>query len=193
MCVAACTFNPPEAAGPADAPADAPPEAQCADGDSDGDGLCNGADDWPCGVKPAAPAQPMMMDAATSRTWNAFNIDIGDNRRVVRAAGQEFPADFRWGGTVVCGSGRCPIQMEIGYSEKRTGCLLMGAVDASPNPIQIGAYRLDRNLRAPALPGVYELRLNMGYGGSAACASGQSWFDADPGPESTIAFVCVPP
>lgn len=182
MLVGACAFNPPSSGGPVDAST----EAECAD--TDGDGVCNEADDWPCGAKPEDPGEGMR-DESGDREWTAYLVVIGERRRVVKAAGEEFRTDFGWTVEVNCGGpSGCMAFLEYGFGATRSGCV-RGSMIPSDRPT--GAYTRDFDMRAPMTPGVHELRLNAAR--IDTCGDSDLWFGGDPGPESTIAFVCVPP
>lgn len=192
--LAACSFSGPEGGGgtgdgpPADTGGngggDGPP---CADDDQDT--VCNALDDWPCGAKPDDPGDQMGGDDVFGgRWWGARNIAIGDARRVVAMPNQEFDLDFTWSLTIVCGfyPAQCDGQLEIGHDGTRTGCLFDGNVTST----MASSGDANTTYRAPAMPGVYEIRLNAGR--RSSCGS-NGWFDGDPGSGSTIAILCVPP
>jgi hypothetical protein len=209
---AGCTFDPPSGGSPdpgapdGGLPDGAIPDAPCAD--DDGDTICNAADrcatgddrldadqdqipdacdDWPCGARPDDPGDPML-DGAPGRGWSAALISIGQARRLVASPGESFSAVFAWTMFVDCGvPAACPAQLEVGYGAQRTGCVAELAV--ASGTATTGAF--GGSLRAPAAPGPYELRLNAAR--NAACGTGDAWFGGDPGPESTIAYVCVRP
>src|SRR5712672_121589 len=48
---------------------DAPP---CPD--DDGDGVCNAVDDWPCGAKPSAAANPFTMSGNSGQTVTTITL-----------------------------------------------------------------------------------------------------------------------
>jgi hypothetical protein len=212
MLLAACSFSSPEVA-PGDGPpgdgggsgSDAPPA--CADGDADGDTVCNaadkcpgqddradadsdgnpdGCDDWPCGVKPDDPGSNMTDgDLGSGRGWGATNIQIGTMRRLVAAPGAAFAARFDWWVLLNCAGSTCPAQIEFGYGSTRSGCIFEGTVD----DFDTFDSSFDMPLTAPPTPGVHELRLNAGR--NAECGTGTTWYGGDPGESSTIAILCV--
>lgn len=187
MLVGACAYERPSDVLPSDAtPLDTTPlDAMCDDGDSDGDGVCNGADDWPCGSKPEDPGD-QMSDSNADRQWSADAILIGTERRLVVEAGSMFPTKYRWGLTINCGGPpQCMAYLEIGYGDTRFGCVRGGAIMSS-TPTNVVE---DRIMGAPSTPGAYELRLNAAR--IDTCGTDGLWFGGDPGPESTIAHVCV--
>ena len=154
--------------------------------DVDGDSVPDGCDDWPCGLKPDDPGDPMA-DTSIGRAWGAENIDVGNSRRVVVAPGAQFSAELDWGLFVVCPSGQqmCRAQVEFGYGPARTGCFFDGDV---PDQQITGQRNVQLQLTAPPTPGVYELRLNAGR--RSSCGT-NPWYNGDPGGDSTIAIVCV--
>lgn len=155
--------------------------------DVDGDEIVDGCDDWPCGVKPNAPGEQMSDSGSEGRSWAATFINIGDNRRAVVTAGQPFNARFQWGLLIDCGAGQssCRAQVEVGYGTTRSSCIFD---DNVPEKTFI-SLNFNGQLTAPATPGVHELRLNAGR--ATACGTGTSWYGGDPGPDSTIAILCV--
>lgn len=214
LLLGACSFSSPGSSGE---PADAPPgdglptgdAGPCADDDgdtvcntadkcpghddrldADQDGVPDGCDDWPCGAKPADPGNSMADSDPDGRSWTAAFINIGNAHRVVAGAGQQYSAGFGWGIRVRCPGGQnpCKAQAEIGYGATRTGCLYDGNV--SDDRLFVQAF--NGQLTAPSAPGVYELRLAAGLRSSCG-DSQQPWYAGDPGPESTIAILCVAP
>jgi hypothetical protein len=156
--------------------------------DADGDGVPDDCDDWPCGAKPADPGDPMGDSSSDGRGWSAAGINIGMSRRVVVPAGQQYSAQFGWGMIISCfQQSFCRAQIELGYGATRAGCIYDNFVEAGR--LITGGY--NGQLTAPAVPGVYELRLNVGR--SSSCGSGTSWYGGDPGGDSTIAVLCVRP
>ncbi len=210
LVAAGCSFSSPEIGEPGDTPDGAGggggPDGTPPCADDDGDTVCNtldkcaasddrldidadgspdGCDDWPCGLKPGDPGDPMS-DSEDGRSWSAAFISIGNSRRVVAAPGQPFNVDFRWLILVNCGEqNSCRAQLEYGYGSNRVGCLF----DDDVNDGQPTAAQYDDPLVAPATAGIYELRLNAGR--RSSCGTGQSWFDETPGSDSTIAILCV--
>lgn len=182
---AACAYERPSDVPVPDAP---PTDALCGDGDGDGDGICNNADDWPCGSKPDNLADEMI-DSNGDRSWGADSIVIGDQQRVVVAANGMFPSAFRWNLKVNCGGpAQCFAFLEIGYGATRIGCVRGGIALSNDATI---IFENNYEVRAPATPGLYELRLNAAR--QDDCGDDGLWFGGDPGPESTIAHVCVSP
>jgi hypothetical protein len=216
LLLGACSFSSPGGSGePADAPAgDGPPPGDADAGacaDDDGDTVCNtvdrcpghddrldadqdgvpdGCDDWPCGAKPADPGDPMADSNPDGRSWTATPISIGNARRVVAAAGQQYSAAFGWGILVPCPDGQpnCKAQAEVGYGATRIGCIFDGNVSNN----RLFVLPFSGKLTAPSTPGVYELRFDAGQRSSCG-DSQQPWFSGDPGPDSTIAILCVTP
>ena len=189
---AACSFSGPDGG---DGPDADPGGGNGGDGglpacvDDDADTVCNELDDWPCGARPDDPGDQMRReDVFGGRWWGASNIAIGAARRVVASPNQEFDIDFTWSLTIVCGfyPAQCDAQLEIGHEGTRTSCLYDGDVTST----QPKTGTVDKTYRAPAMPGVYEIRLNAGR--RQSCGT-NGWFDENPGSGSTIAILCVPP
>jgi hypothetical protein len=208
--LAACSFSSPEVApgdddgggggGTAGPPMCAADDADCdtvpdaADrcpghddrADADGDGIPDGCDDWPCGLKPDDPGSSMTDgQIATGRSWGANNIQIGAMRRLVVAPGAMFDAQFDWWIFLKCVGSTCSAQAEIGYGGARSSCIFDGTV----SDLDRHDGRFEQQLMAPPTAGVHELRLNAGR--NAACGTGTSWYAGDPGSDSTIAILCV--
>jgi hypothetical protein len=189
-------------------PPDATPDARCPDGDADGDTVCDSAekcpgkndladddadgipddcDDWRCGVKPAPPGTPVSV-ATPNRQWSASSPTIGTLRLVVAKPNVAFDYMFEYMMTVHCASGgTCKAQLEIGMSPPigRLGCAADRDVDDNDPTSDSAAGQL----MAPATPGVYEIRLNAAQ--MVGCGTGNLWYGAPPGGESTIAKLCV--
>ena len=157
--------------------------------DDDQDGVCNTLDDWPCGAKPDDPGDEMGRDDVLGgRWWGARNIAIGNARRVVARPNEEFDIAFTWSLTIVCGlfPAQCDGQIEIGHDGSRTGCLFDDNVTSTVTRNGDAAT----TYRAPATPGVYEIRLNAGR--RQSCGT-NGWYGENPGGDATIAILCVRP
>lgn len=210
LLLAACTFGAPGGGDPSDpggggGGGNGSPDAPCADDDGDtvcnaadrcaghddrldvdADGMADGCDDWPCGAKPDDPGEAMSDSGSGSREWEAWPINIGDARRAVAAPGQQLSVKFGWRFRLDCPSGSsCRAQLELGYDATRVRCVYDG--DVSDDQWRLGYH--DSQLAAPTTPGVYQIRLNAGQ--SPSCGAGATWYGGDPGPDSTIAFLCV--
>jgi hypothetical protein len=198
--VAGCSFRPGVASGPGgdsgpqgdgtqrDAPADARLVDAC--DDSDGDGVCNAVDDWPCGAKPAALATSVV-DMPTGAVLTMDTIDVsGQGQMIVAAPGATLKLDVHF--TLVdkrCQE--CIDQLEVGWMQAATGPR-SGCVwdDRVPNPSGVDQTVKNFTITAPAVAGAYDLRTNIGQ--NTACGSGPSWWDGEvPPASSTIALLCV--
>jgi hypothetical protein len=197
VALAACSFTPPGEGPPAGAGQGDGGTGGGSDGgsgcrDDDQDGVCNELDDWPCGLKPDDPGDAFSRsEFFEGRWWGADEIAIGEVRRVIANRDQDYAVAFDWSITLYCGSGgapppMCKGQLEYGYGETRAGCLF----DADVPHLQARTGRAMTMLRAPTMPGVYELRLNAGK--RSSCGT-NSWYGGNPGQDSTIAILCVPP
>lgn len=205
---AACRFDEPLPLADASGPGDGAPPGDTACPDDDRDGVCNAADrclagddrldgddddipdacdPWPCGEE--APRDPGddMTDGESGRFWGATDIEIGAQRRAVVTAGAELTVALRWQLLINCPGLFCRAQIEYGFGEERAGCLFTGDVpDNFP-----ASGTVDTQVRVPAAPGTYELRLNAGLRNS--CGTATEWYQDEPGEDSTIAYVCVRP
>lgn len=189
---AACSFSGPDGGdGPGAGPGggnggggDGP--SACVDDDADT--VCNELDDWPCGARSEDPGDEMdVFDLGGGRSWGADDIVIGDARRVVARPNDVFDIDFSWKFRLYCGGqSQCRAQLEIGHEGTRTSCLFDGDVASTAE----NTGTADTTYRAPAMAGVYEIRLNVGR--RSSCGT-NGWYGGDPGERSTIAILCVPP
>lgn len=166
---------------------DAPP---CDDGDDDRDGVCNGDDDWPCGAKPADPAAIVMFvnnAGATETTITQATLD-NTGRFAVGMAQKMMMLRFDYAIEDHACTNACIDQLEIGWVPGgRTACLF----DA-PVPKRGGASGAAMaQVRAPSAPGVYDLRVNLGQNYSCNHAGASGWWGTTPGPQKTIAKLCV--
>lgn len=167
-----------------DARPDAPPDA-CLDDDHDG--ICNAADDWPCGADPTAPAQTVMMTGNNGATKMTFTqISANGSQLVVIGPGQSIALSFHYVVTDTACSMACIDQIEIGYVPGgRVECGFDQAV-----PKQSGAIGdVTTTLPAPSQPGAYDIRTNIGQ--NTACGTTTQWWSSQPSDTRTIARVCV--
>lgn len=179
--------------------------------DSDGDGVCNGVDvcaqgpdnidtdndtiadacdDWPCGVKPAAPPAMVVWDTGNENvTLSAINVASMGQRAVV-TANTMFAVQSSYS-IVDCQCPGCIDQIEIGiHTVGKAACLYNGNPNGNGNCTVPTTGTATQMVRAPATAGVYQLRFNRGNDNS--CQSNGMWWDnTPPGAGNTFAFVCV--
>jgi hypothetical protein len=169
---------------PPDARPDAPPDA-CID--SDDDDICDDVDDWLCGEKPDAPGATVTMmgnNGATKITLTA--ITAGGGQFLDTTAGATFSLGFHYDITDTACSTACRDQIEVGYAPgNRIGCLF----DAVVSKTNGATGNASHSETAPTMPGVYDLRANLGQNNS--CGNTTSWWPPGPDETRTIAKVCV--
>jgi len=164
-----------------------PPDA-CPD--SDGDGICDVADTWPCGVQPTAPTASVS-DKPSGANLTMSTIDIStQGQLVVATPGASLSLSMHF----TLSDSRCMMcidQLEVGWMQgttgPRSGCAWDGGV---PNPGMISQNVTSFAITAPSTPGVYDLRTNIGQ--NYSCGSGTSWWNSDvPAASTTISKLCV--
>ncbi len=165
-------------------PVDAPCE------DSDNDSVCNADDDWPCGVKPAAPGATMKM------TGNGGNTEIeltqvaldGTGRLAVATPSELVSLRFHYDIEDTACPGNCVDQIEVGWTPgARYGCPFDDPVSK-----QNGAQgNVNMQIRAPMTAGVYDLRANLGQNLSCTANGASNWWNSAPAASRTIAKLCV--
>jgi hypothetical protein len=206
---AGCTFQPTQGTPVAgDAPAgthdaaildapghvvlDAPPkvfmDAPC--GDDDGDGVCNAVDDWPCGAKPAAPANHIeLVDNGGHTDFKLSNIALGGTGTLAVAApgaAVRIQLDYNAQDSA-CAD--CIDQLEIGWhpAGQRAGCIFDDDVPEQggrQGSINTTAFT------APTAPGIYELRINIGQNYSCTYQGAHTWWGGTEPPD-VVGKVCV--
>ena len=172
---------------------DAPPKvfmdaAPC--NDDDHDGVCNDSDDWPCGAKPAAPANHIeLMDNGGHTDFKLTNIALGGTGTLAVAtpgAAVRIQLDYNLQDSA-CAD--CIDQLEIGWhpAGQRAGCIYDDDVPEQggrQGSINTTAFT------APAAPGVYELRINIGQNYSCTYQGAHAWWGGAEPPDS-LGKVCV--
>jgi hypothetical protein len=202
VALGACTFQP-RAAG-TDAPAgqthdaridapvdaasvaiDAPPDA-CAD--DDGDGICNGADDWPCGAKPTAPQAIVVSSPGAATVATLSQIDVNGGQLVVAAPNAQVAVAFHYELDDTACPGNCIDQLEVGWVPgDRAGCVFDNGVSKT-----FGASGdASGTFAAPGVRGVYDMRVGVGQNYSCNYNGADTWYHGQPAASTTIAKVCV--
>ena len=166
----------------------------CAQGpdnkDADSDGIADACDDWPCGVKPAAPSAVVTwVSGAENVTLSGIDISTAGQRAVV-AAGAMVSVTAGYN-IVDCVCPGCIDQIEIGFhTSGKAACLYNGNPNGNGNCMTPTTGVATRTITAPATPGVYELRFNRGNDNSCQ-NNGAWWANVAPGAGNTFALVCV--
>lgn len=167
-----------------DAAVDAPPDA-CSD--SDGDGICDSVDDWPCGAKPTAPSTTVtMMGNGTATKMVETQISVNGAQMVVAAPGATIAVAFHYVVTDTACPSACIDQIEIGYVPgSRKGCVFDQTVSKTTGAMGDATT----SLTAPMTAGAYDIRTNIGQ--NTSCGSTTSWWAGTPDDTRTIARLCV--
>jgi hypothetical protein len=167
--------------GPRDLGVDAGP---CASGpDSDGDGIVDACDDWPCGVRPTISATV----AGQGIQISAADLGGGGNAVVV-AASSTVALTFSYTiDDTTCPS--CLDQIEIGLVP---GNRLYCAYDANP-PGSGASGPSSWSVAAPPAPGRYDLRFNLGQNYTCTSGGATGWWGGAPDASRTFAALCVRP
>ncbi len=157
--------------------------------DSDGDGICDAVDTWPCGVAPTAPTATVS-DTPTGADLTMDTITISSQGQlVVATAGAPLALSLHFTLTDTrCA--QCIDQLEVGWMQgttgPRSGCAWNGQV---PNPGGVNRNVTSFAITAPTTPGVYDLRTNIGQ--NTSCGTGSWWAGEVPAADTTIAKLCV--
>jgi hypothetical protein len=160
------------------------------DEDADGDMIADACDDWPCGVKPAAPAASVTWASDNENvTLSMIDVQAAGQRAVVNA-GQMFAVAARYS-IVDCQCPNCIDQIEIGlHTIGKAACLYNGNPAGNGNCNTPTTGDATRMVTAPATPGVYELRFNRGNDNECQ-NNGAWWANVPPGAGNTFALICV--
>ena len=209
LCVSGCGFSAP-ASGvpdpdailpdpdgsigmPIDAAADAAIDGAAPCPDSDGDGICDAVDLWPCGPQPGAPGDPVTSDGVSGTnhlTMTLSGTSLGGTKLKVVTAGSTFTVSASYS-ILDCICTGCIDQIQVGLVPGTTKKCIY---DANPacSPATTGAGSVV--LTAPATPGVYDVRFRVGQDYSCEGNSGTTtgwWTNVAPAATATIARVCV--
>ncbi|HEY5944921.1 MAG TPA: hypothetical protein VIV40_05490 [Kofleriaceae bacterium] len=164
----------------------APVDTPCAD--DDGDGVCNGADTWPCGAEPAAPSATVAFtgnNGQTSTTITSVNLD-NTGTLAVATSQENLSLTLHYDVQDTACQQACIDQVEIGWEPGgRTMCVFDDAVSKQTGV----ANTVSVTIRAPQAKNVYDLRVNLGQ--NYSCGTSKSWWGGTPGATRTIAKLCV--
>lgn len=156
--------------------------------DTDGDGLADGCDDWPCGSLPAAPSATVTVG---NTTWGATlsNVNFGGSTRVVAAKNADVSLSFDYAIHDSSCPGNCIDQIEVGIiTGKRQKCPFDQAVQKNQN---VTGSRTT-TLRVPTTSGLHTVRYGLGQNFSCTANNANDWWQGEPPDAHTIAIVCVP-
>jgi len=157
--------------------------------DSDGDGIPDGCDDWPCGLRPGKPDDPLIYGAYNHLQSVAGQTLDGNGRLDVATTGNNVVLGFGYGLSVDCNGfasqppPTCRVQIEVGLGTSKIGCILDGFVTSGQG------YAGTANGMFPApSPGLYEVRVSTAVD-SGGCSG--DWTNGTPSSSQTIAYLCV--
>ena len=162
-------------------------------GGSDGDGVCDDVDDWPCGAKPNAPGN---FNVTTFQyTLKDSNVELADQSKTLLVVhpGDQFSVKYDYQVTVPCGTFQtCHVQLELGTDAGKQGC--GDSVDVQGvqlGPLQLGTGSGTSNLNLSlANAGVYKI---LTQPNEASSCGGNSWVGGTPDDHLTVGIVCVHP
>lgn len=157
--------------------------------DTDGDGLCNDVDAWPCGA--TAPAIAPMVATGTDVWGQIADVSIagGGNTAVVQP-GAQLSYTLTWSlrdSDFICTS--CQDQIEVGLVPGgRQRCVY----DDNPPQNQTLTGSTTVTMTAPSAPGVYALRFQLARDFSCNAFGRTGWWIGEPGNDRTFGILCVP-
>lgn len=200
LLVASCSFEAgtlPQASGDAAAiddailagdSNDAAPTADAPCADADNDGVCNSDDAWPCGPAPAAPPSSYMLQRNGGATKLALSMIsyAGQGQLAVVAANSSANLTLNYQFTDTACASNCRDQIEVGWTPGgRVGCAFDATVSKTNGTSGSGM----RAMTAPATPGVYTIRANIGQ--NTSCGTTTSYWALEPASQAEVVTVCV--
>ncbi|MEC7523219.1 MAG: hypothetical protein VYE22_25290 [Myxococcota bacterium] len=154
----------------------------CGAEDSDGDGVGDRCDDWPCGPRPSIAE----VNETPFVRISDVRLDGEARNTLVVAPGADVPIRFTYFVTdPLCDS--CIDQVEIGFIP---GTRQYCAYDDVPPPDGFTGES-DAVLTAPTEPGLYDLRSQLGQNFACDHMGADNWWIAEPPPEQTFGAICV--
>jgi hypothetical protein len=158
--------------------------------DTDGDGLCNASDPWPCGATAPTISQVVMTGSDVWGAISAVSIAGGGNTAVAQP-GQALTYTLAWGlrdRDIFCPT--CQDQIEVGLvAGGRHTCVY----DGRPPNDQLTTGVAAVNMTAPTTAGVYQLRFQIARDLFGCNAFGRTgWWIGEPGADKTFGVLCVP-
>lgn len=175
----------------ADAPID---ELPCAD--TDGDGVCNALDTWPCGPAPAALPADVVWDeveGADHATIHLIDATLNLQRALVVAPNTDIQLRGSWS-IVDCVCPACLDQIEVGFAPTvgRVGCIYSGNPQGNMACAVLTTGMANLTLKSPVTPGAYTLRFRIGQ--DLQCGTQTTWWNNEEPPASASAVhLCVSP
>lgn len=157
--------------------------------DTDGDGLCNAVDPWPCGA-----AAPVIATTVTTGSDVAGAISFvsiaGGGNTAVAAPGAQLSYSLTWSlldTDFLCMS--CQDQIEVGLvAGDRHRCVY----DDNPPQNQLQSGMATVTMTAPSAAGVYSLRFQVARDFGCNAFGRTGWWIGEPGADKTFGVLCVP-
>jgi hypothetical protein len=159
--------------------------------DTDGDGIPDCLDDWPCGAKPTAPNRSID-NRVLGFGWKVDNTSLGGSNATLASikSGMALNLALTYSIGIGCGFGVQNCDAELKFGDDRDGvdgCVINQNFN---NPTFTNAnWNKDLGFATVTAPTVFLIKLDLD--GSKSCQP--SWQGGTPGDKSTIAEVCVTP
>lgn len=203
--VTGCAFNP---AGESAGDDDVAPDASSVNGDAnggvdavaqsldapacpdtDGDGLCNTVDPWPCGATAPTISNVVMTGSDVYGAISNVSIGGGGNTAVTQP-GVQLSYSLTWSlrdSDVFCQN--CRDQIEVGVvAGGRQRCVYDN--DPPQNQMQTGNTTI--MMTTPSTPGLYSLRFQVARDFSCDAFGRTGWWIGEPSADKTFGVLCVP-
>lgn len=160
--------------------------------DTDGDGIPDCLDDWPCGKKPTAPNRSID-NRVIGFGWKVDNTSLGGSNTTLASikSGMTLNLSLTYSIGIGCGIGVQNCDAELKYGDDLDGVDGCVINQNFGNPsFKSDDWNDDLTFKAVTAPTVFEIKLDLD--GSKACQL-QWQNNSTPGDKSTIAEVCVTP
>ena len=157
--------------------------------DTDGDGMCNSVDPWPCGTTAPTISSVVMTG---NDVWGAIsNVSIGGaGNTAIAQPGMQLSYSLTWSlrdSDFLCMN--CRDQIEVGIvAGSRQRCVYDN--DPPQNQMQSGSATI--TMTAPTTPGVYSLRFQLARDFGCEAFGRTGWWIGEPAADKTFGVICVP-
>ena len=173
----------------ADAPID---ELPCAD--TDGDGVCNALDTWPCGAEPEDLPSMLTFEEVQGNdhlTIVLTNPTLDNVRKLVVSPDTNVRLRSDWS-IIDCVCPGCIDQIEVGFvPQGRAGCIYSANPQLDGNCLVPTTGTASMFVKAPSTPGAYTLRFRVGQ--NFTCGTQTTWYGSEPPPSTSAVHLCVSP
>ena len=159
--------------------------------DTDGDGIPDCRDDWPCGAKPTAPNRSIDNRDFFGVGWKVDNTSLGNGNVTLATikSGVTLNVSLTYTLGVGClGSQHCDAELKYGDDRDGVDGCIINQTFNNPSVVQSN-WNEDFTFQTVTTPTVFKVKLDMDF--SKSCQL--SWQGGTPGDKSTIAEVCVTP